>query len=232
VPPQARAQTDLQPPCSTEAELRQALVTAARRLNAAGINQGTSGNLSVRCGGVLLITPTSMPFERMEPHHLVAIDFDGRPLTAELTEQPRPSSEWRLHADVLRSRPEVGAVVHCHSTRATALACHSRPIPSFHYMVAVAGGDDIRCAPYALFGTAELSEGALQALKGRRACLLAHHGQVALGADLDQALRLAIEVETLAAMYLEACRLGEPPLLGSAELERVQAQMNSLLYGG
>ncbi len=219
-------------PPSDSNQLRQALVATARRLNAAGINQGTSGNLSARCEGGLLITPTSLPFEQMQPADLVAINFDGEPLAQAAAEQRRPSSEWHLHADVLRSRPEVGAVVHCHSIRATALACHGRPIPSFHYMVAVAGGADIRCAPYALFGTAELSSLALQALSGRRACLLAHHGQVALGSGLDQALRLAIEVETLAAMYLEACRLGEPPLLGAAELERVQAQMAALLYGG
>lgn len=208
------------------------MVAVARRMNASGINQGTSGNLSARLPGGFLITPTSLPYERMEPADLVALDFEGRSLAAGPAEQRRPSSEWRLHADVLRCRPEVEAVVHCHSIRATALACHGRSIPSFHYMAAVAGGPDIRCAPYALFGTPELSALAVQALEGRLACLMAHHGQVALGRSLDQALRIAIEVETLAAMYLEASRLGEPPLLGEAEMERVLEQMRTLLYGG
>ncbi len=216
----------------SEQHLREQMVALARRMNASGINQGTSGNLSARLPGGFLITPTSLPYERMEPTDLVALDFDGQPLAAAPAAQRRPSSEWRLHADVLRHRPEIEAVVHCHSTRATALACHSRGIPSFHYMAAVSGGPDIRCAPYALFGTPELSQLAVQALEGRLACLLAHHGQVALGRSLDQALRIAIEVETLAAMYLEASRLGEPPLLGDAEMERVLQQMRTLLYGG
>jgi L-fuculose-phosphate aldolase len=215
----------------SEQELREQMVAVARRMNASGINQGTSGNLSARLPGGFLVTPTSLPYERMEPADLVALDLDGQPLAGAPAGQRRPSSEWRLHADVLRSRPEVEAVVHCHSIRATALACHSRGIPSFHYMTAVAGGPDIRCAPYALFGTPELSALAVRALEGRLACLLAHHGQVALGRSLDQALRLAIEVETLAAMYLEASRLGEPPPLGDAELERVLEQMGTLLYG-
>ncbi|MEB3295996.1 MAG: class II aldolase/adducin family protein [Cyanobacteriota bacterium] len=212
-------------------DLRNQLVSVAQRMNASGINQGTSGNLSQRLPEGLLITPSSLPYDVMEPRDLVALDLDGRPLTNSPAAPHRPSSEWRLHVDVLRSRPEVNAVVHCHSIRATALACHGHGIPSFHYMVAVAGGENIRCAPYALFGTPELSRLALVALDGRMACLLGHHGQVALGRTLDQALRMAIEVETLAAMYLEACRLGEPPLLGSAEMARVLEQMGSLLYG-
>jgi L-fuculose-phosphate aldolase len=217
-----------------ELELRQRLVAAARQMNASGINQGTSGNLSARIEGGLLITPTSLPYELMGPEDLVALDWQGQPLaSAAMAEGParRPSSEWRLHADVLRLRPEIQAVVHCHSIRATALACHGRGIPSFHYMVAVAGGADIRCAGYATFGTGELSQLAVQALEGRLACLLGHHGQVALGTSPEQALRVAIEVETLAAMYLEASLLGEPPLLSQEEMRRVQQQMGKLLYG-
>ncbi len=212
-----------------QAALREQMVGTARRMNAAGINQGTSGNLSCRIAGGLLITPTSLCYEQMEPHDLVAIDGDGEPL---ILGSRGPSSEWRLHADILRRRPDVGAVVHCHSIHATALACQSRAIPSFHYMVAVAGGIDIRCAPYALFGTQALSDLALEALEGRQAALLAQHGQVALGGSLDQALRLAIEVETLAAMYLKALPLGEPPRLSAAQMAQVQQQMVDLLYGG
>ena len=210
------------------ADLRRELVDTARALNASGINQGTSGNVSARIAGGLLITPTSLPYAHMGPTDLVALDFDGELLEPD---QRRPSSEWRLHADILRSRPEVMAVVHCHSTSATALACHGCGIPAFHYMVVAAGGHDVRCAPYALFGTQDFSDLALQALQDRRAALLAHHGQVSVGSSLEQALRLAIEVETLARMYLQARTLGEPPRLDGAQIEAVQQQFSSLLYG-
>ena len=212
----------------SEAELRQQLVTVARRMNASGLNQGTSGNLSVRIPGGLLITPSSLPYELMEPEDLVALDLAG---SSRDDGARRPSSEWRLHADILAGRPEIAAVLHCHSIHATALACHGRAIPPFHYMTAVAGGDDIRCAPYATFGTAELSELAVAALVDRRACLLGQHGQVALGASLDQALRIAIEVETLAQMYLQALQLGEPPLLSPEQMAAVHHQFRTLLYG-
>ena len=211
-----------------EQELRQQLVAVARRMNASGINQGTSGNLSARIPGGMLITPSSLPYEQMEPTDLVALDLAGVPRDAGAR---RPSSEWRLHADILASRPEVQAVLHCHSIHATALACHGRTIPPFHYMTAVAGGDDIRCAPYATFGTAELSALAVQALDGRLACLLAQHGQVTVGSSLDQALRIAIEVETLARMYLQALQLGEPPLLSPEQMAAVHHQFRTLLYG-
>jgi L-fuculose-phosphate aldolase len=211
-----------------EADLRQQVVDTARALNASGINQGTSGNVSARIAGGLLITPTSLPYEQMQPGDLVALDLQGQPLH---DRQRRPSSEWRLHADILRQRPEAQAVVHCHSTSATALACHGRGIPAFHYMVAVAGGVDVRCAAYALFGTQAFSDLALAALAGRQAALLAQHGQVTLATSLPQALRLAIEVETLARMYLQALQLGEPPVLDAAQMAAVQQQFTSLLYG-
>ena len=210
-----------------EADLRQRVVDTARALNASGINQGTSGNVSARIDGGLLVTPTSLPYEQMQPVDLVALDLQGQPLH---DGQRRPSSEWRLHADILRQRPEAQAVVHCHSTSATALACHGRDIPPFHYMVAIAGGSTVRCAPYALFGTQAFSDLALEALAGRRAALLAQHGQVTLAASLQQALRLAIEVETLARMYLQALPLGEPRLLDAAQMDAVQQQFSSLLY--
>ena len=216
----------------TEQELREQLVTVARRMQASGINQGTSGNLSVRIAGGMLITPSSLPYEQMQPTDLVALDLKGEPLflPAEGRPQRRPSSEWRLHADVLASRPEVQAVLHCHSIHATALACHGRDIPPFHYMTAVAGGHDIRCAPYATFGTQELSDGVVQALEGRLACLMAQHGQVAVGPTLDKALALAVEVETLALIYLQALALGEPPLLSGEQMEQVRHQFRTLLY--
>ncbi len=208
--------------------LRQQLVTVARRMNGTGLNQGTSGNLSVRIEEGILVTPSSFPYEQMEVGDLVALDLSGQPLKEK---QRRPSSEWRLHADVLSCRPEAMAVLHCHPIHATALACHDRGIPAFHYMVAVAGGDEIRCAPYATFGTKELSDNVVNALAQRNACLLARHGMVTLGKDLESALRVAVEVETLARMYLQALQLGEPPLLSMQQMQAVHAQFRGLHYG-
>ena len=212
----------------TEQALREQLVAVARRMNASGLNQGTSGNLSARIPGGLLITPSSLSYEVMEPADLVAIESSGRPRDAMAR---RPSSEWRLHADVLTARPEFQAVLHCHPVHATALACHGMGIPSFHYMVVAAGGADIRCSDYATFGTQQLSDVALAALQDRRACLMAHHGQVSLGGSLPDALALAIEVETLARMYLQARLLGEPPLLSGEQIAAVERQFAGLSYG-
>ena len=208
--------------------LRQQLVTVARRMNGTGLNQGTSGNLSARIEEGILVTPSSLPYEQMEVGDLVALDLSGQPLKEK---QRRPSSEWRLHADVLSCRPEAMAVLHCHPIHATALACHDRGIPAFHYMVAVAGGDEIRCAPYATFGTKALSDNVVNALAQRNACLLARHGMVTLGKDLESALRVAVEVETLARMYLQALQLGEPPLLSMQQMQAVHAQFRGLHYG-
>jgi len=218
---------------ASEQNLREQLVTVARRMQASGINQGTSGNLSVRIPGGMLITPSSLPYEQMQPADLVALDLSGKPLQTPEPGRPqrRPSSEWRLHADVLANRPEVQAVLHCHSIHATALACHGKDIPPFHYMIAVAGGHDIRCAPYATFGTQELSDGVVEALESRLACLMAQHGQVAVGPTLDRALALAVEVETLARIYLQALALGQPPLLSAEQMEQVRHQFRSVLYG-
>ena len=143
----------------------------------------------------------------------------------------RPSSEWRFHRDILARRSDVDVVLHCHSVYATTLACHHKAIPSFHYMVAVAGGTTIRCAPYATFGTQALSDHAIAALDGRRACLLGQHGQIALGATLAAALALAIEVETLSRLYVQALTLGAPPILPEAEMVRVIQQMKQMSYG-
>ena len=208
--------------------LRQQLVNVARCMNSTGLNQGTSGNLSARIEGGILVTPSSLPYEQMEADDLVALDLSGHPLRRR---QRRPSSEWRLHADVLKGRPEAMAVVHCHPIHATALACHDRGIPAFHYMVAVAGGDEIRCAPYATFGTKELSDNVVKALGPRNACLLARHGMVTLGRDLESALRVAVEVETLARMYLQALQVGEPPVLSDEQMQAVHAQFRGLHYG-
>ena len=207
-------------------EARRAMVDACRRMNAIGLNQGTSGNLSVRAGDGLLVTPTSLPYDAMEPGDIVPTGFAGR------YERPRrPATESRLHPHILRRRPDVDCVLHCHAAYCTTLACHGRAIPSFHYMVAVAGGTTIRCAPYATFGTQALSDHALAALESRRACLLGQHGMIALGATPAAALALAVEVEALARLYLQALALGEPPVLPEDEMERVAAQMRRMSYG-
>ena len=202
------------------------MVDTCRRMNATGLNQGTSGNLSARSGEGFLITPTSLPYDAMEPSDLVPMRFDGGH-----GGDRRPSSEWRFHRDILLRRGDVAAVLHTHSVYATTLACHHRAIPAFHYMVAVAGGTTIRCAPYATFGTQALSDHALAALEGRRACLLGQHGMIALGASPAAALALAVEVETLARLYLQALVLGEPPVLPDDEIARVMEQMRGLGYG-
>lgn len=209
-------------------KLREELVLVARRINSIGLNQGTSGNLSVRISDGILITPSSLPFEEMEPNDLVALDLLGNHLWKG---QLQPSSEWRLHTDILRKRADIGAIVHCHSVHATAVSCQEKAIPSFHYMTAVAGGNDIRCATYATFGTKEFSGFALDALEGRLACLLAHHGQMALGENLKIAFQIAVEVETLSNMYLKASLLGDPPLLTSEQMIEVHNQFKSINYG-
>ncbi|MCX5493446.1 class II aldolase/adducin family protein [Kaistia dalseonensis] len=209
-----------------EAALRREMVDICRRMNATGLNQGTAGNLSIRSGDGLLITPSALPYDEMEPDDIVAMGFDGR-----YQGPRRPSSEWRFHRDILARRTDVDVVLHCHSVHATALACHHRAIPSFHYMTCVAGGTTIRCAPYATFGTQALSDHAIAALEDRTACLLGQHGQIALGKTLKQALWLANEVETLARIYIHALALGEPPVLSDAEMENVMLQMRLRGYG-
>ena len=166
-----------------------------------------------------------MSYESMQPSDLVEMDFDGTYVGH------RPSSEWRFHRDILKNRPDINVVLHCHSIYATTLAIHHKTIPSFHYMTGVAGGTTIRCAKYATFGTQALSDNALEALDGRLACLLGQHGQISLGKSLESALWLAIEVETLSRMYVQALTLGEPPVLPDDEMERVIAQMQRMSYG-
>ena len=211
-----------------EKNQREELISIAKALNTTGINQGTSGNLSVRIEKGMLITPTSLAYEVMNIKDLVALDLQGNPLSQN---QRQPSSEWRLHADIYKDRLDAGAIIHCHSIHATAISCHERSIPSFHYMTAIAAGNDIRCARYATFGTKQLSNMALTALKGRFACLLAHHGQIAIGINLKKTLQLAVEVEALAQIYLEAYKIGEPPILSTKQMNDVHNQFKRLNYG-
>src|SRR6476660_5161496 len=205
---------------SNEWKKRQSIIDACRSMNALGINQGTSGNISLRHDSGLLITPTSVPYETMQPEQIVFMGLDGSFDPAQ-----RPSSEWRFHLDVLRARPEVNAVVHAHPPYATILAIMGLEIPPIHYMIACAGGDNIRVAPYATFGTQELSEHAVRALEGRLACLLRHHGMIAIGPSLSKAMWLAVEVETLARQYHGCLQIGTPPLLSKEEIEKVRIRM-------
>ena len=207
-------------PPTKDREKRQSIIDACLRMNVLGINQGTSGNISLRHGDGMLITPTSTPYEAMKPEQIVYMHLDGNHDPAQ-----RPSSEWRFHRDILRARPEVQAIVHAHPPYSTMLAIMGMEIPPVHYMVAVAGGDTIRCAPYATFGTQELSEHAVRALEGRMACLLAHHGMIAVGPSLSKAMWLAVEVETLARQYHGCLQIGTPPLLPKEEIEKVRVRM-------
>jgi len=206
------------------AELGARVAAAARRMSAQGLAQGKSGNVSARFVDGFLVTPSGHPYDAMEAGDIVHVDARGEPHGARA-----PSSEWRLHRDIYARRPEAQAIVHTHSPFATTLACLDRGIPAFHYEVAQLGGRDIRCAGYATFGTQELSDLAVEALEARRACLLSHHGAVAFGADVDEALMLAGKVESLARMYWQALQVGEPSLLDDAEMDRVARKF--LTYG-
>lgn len=201
----------------TRQQLGAALIQGALMLDAKGVNQGMSGNLSVRCNNGYLITPSGMAYHGCTPDDMVWMGFDGS-----IEGQRKPSSEWRFHHDILASRADIGAVVHTHSRFATTLACLQRDIPAFHYMIAMAGGNSIRCAPYATYGTQQLSDYALQALQGRKACLLGNHGLIVLGETLEKALALTIEVETLCEIYWRTLQIGQPILLNDEEMAIVQ----------
>jgi len=206
---------------TAQRDKRQSIIDACRSMNALGINQGASGNISLRDGDGFLITPTSMPYDVVQPEDIVAMRFDHT-----VVGDGRPSTEWRFHLDILRARPEVGAVVHAHPVYCTTLAILERGIPPLHDMVCAAGGDTIRCAPYATFGAQELSDNALAALEDRKACLLADHGMIAVGGDLRSAMRLAVEVENLARLYFNCLQPGrEPPLLSAGDVANVASRI-------
>ena len=207
-----------------ETAIRQSIIDACARMNATGLNQGTSGNISLRHKGGLLITPTTMSYDVMVPSDIAflpALARDG-------CDGPRPpSSEWRFHRDIYAARPEIGAIVHTHSTYATVLSMLRLPIPAAHYMIAVFGGNDIRCSDYATFGTPELSAVVLKALKSRFGALIGTHGMVACGADLAQAMWRTEELETLARQYYLARQAGNPVILDAAEIRRVAGKMSA-----
>jgi len=213
------------PAPTREGALRAGVVETARRMSASGLSHARSGNVSARHDDGMLITPSGTPYETLTPEEIVFVDGSGQSDPG----AGKPSSEWRFHLAAYQARPQAGAVVHCHSRAATALACAHRPIPAFHYMVAVAGGTDIPLVPYATFGTPELAAHVAEALTTRKACLMANHGQIAAESSLEAALELAGEVETLAAQYLEVLNIGEVYLLDDAQMTEVLEKFKS--YG-
>ena len=200
----------------SELPLRKQVITTAQQMNALGINRGKSGNVSARWKNGFLVTPSGLPYEETKPAEMVFIGSDGA-----ASGKRAPSSEWRFHFDIYRTRSDTAAVVHTHASFATTLACLGMDVPAFHYMIAMAGGNSIRCAPYATFGTQTLSGHALKALENRKACLLANHGMIAIGTHLKGALALAVEVEALCEQYWRALQVGNPVILSDAEMDVV-----------
>lgn len=205
-------------------DLRLDLIATARAMQPAGLNRGTAGNVSVRSGAGFYITPTGMPYATLQADDIPLMALDGSHQGSR-----KPSSEWCFHRDLYASRPEVGAVLHAHSPFAVSLACLRYDIPAFHYMIARFGGDSIRCADYAIFGSPELSTAALAAMHERKACLLANHGLLVAGRDLAEAMTLAIELEELCEQYWRACQLGQPVILSPDEMTAVLAKFTG--YG-
>ena len=209
----------------TEDQLRARMAEVMKAMEARGLNRGTSGNVSARCGEAMLVTPSGVPPERLSGDQMVLVQPDGSTPEGSL----RPSSEWRLHQQILNRRPDANAVVHCHSRHATILACAGREIPSMHYMVAVGGGASVPVAPYATFGSAELAQSVVEALDGRAAALMANHGQIVVARNLDAALAIAEEVEEQSAVYWGTLAIGGPKLLDKQEMDTILQRFKS--YG-
>jgi L-fuculose-phosphate aldolase len=210
-----------------EKELRAAIIAQCRAMNASGLNHGASGNISARLGEAMLITPSAIPYSEMQPGMLALMPLGGE--YGAWSGRYKPSTEWRFHLDIMRARPDVGAIVHCHPTYATALSMLHKPIPAAHYMIALFGGPTIRCTAYAPYGTKELAEVAVAGLEGRNAVLLGNHGIIATGATLAEAMWRAGELETLAKMYYLALTAGRPIVLSDDEVMRIVERFKS--YG-
>ena len=211
----------------SELSVRKKIIELCLRMNATGLNQGTSGNISALHNGYMLITPSGIPYDKMSPEQIAKMPLHE---DNDAWEGPcKPSSEWHFHRAILQSNKAFGAVVHTHSTFATVLSMSRTVIPACHYIVAAFGGNDVRCADYATYGTPELSKHILKALEGRSACLMANHGMVAAGANLDRAMWAAVELETLARQYYYAARAGNVTILPDAEIDIVLERFKS--YG-
>lgn len=208
-----------------ETRLRGRMVEVMQAMEARGLNRGTSGNVSARLGDAMLVTPSGVPPERLTPEAMVLIGADDSVAPGQL----KPSSEWRMHMQILRRRPDVGGVVHCHSRHATILACAGREIPAVHYMVGVSGGANVPVAPYATFGSAELADAVVDALQGRYAALMANHGQITVAPSLSAALLIAEEIEEQAAVYWGCLAIGGPNLLSDGQMDEILTRFKS--YG-
>lgn len=208
-----------------EGKLRTRMVEVMRAMDARGLNRGTSGNVSARFGDGMLVTPSGVPPERLSPEAMVFVRADDSIPDGQL----RPSSEWRMHMQILRRRPDVGGVVHCHSRHATILACAGRPIPAVHYMVGVSGGASVPVAPYATFGSEALADAVVAALDGRNAALMANHGQIAVAPSLSHALLIAEEIEEQAAVYWGCLAIGGPNILSDDQMAEIMTQFRA--YG-
>lgn len=208
-----------------DAKLRQRMVAVMQAMEARGLNRGTSGNISARLGEGMLVSPTGVPPERLTPEAMVFIGADDSIAPGQL----KPSSEWRMHMQILRRRPDVGGVVHCHSRHATILACAGKPIPAVHYMVGVSGGSSVPVAPYATFGSEELADAVVNTLEGRYSALMANHGQIAVAPSLDFALLIAEEIEEQAAVYWGCLAIGGPNLLNVGQMDEIMQRFKS--YG-
>ena len=205
--------------------LRSEIIKYSKMLNSKKLSALRSGNISSRYKDGFLITPSSMPYNEMKPEDIVEMDWEGKFIGKQ------PSSEWRFHRDILKERKDINVVLHCHSINATALSCHNKDIPAFHYIIGLAGGNNIRCAKYATFGSQELSDNALIALRDRLACLLGHHGMICLGKTFKQALWLGSEVEAMSKIYIKALSIGNTQILSEKEMEKVVKQMERMSYG-
>jgi L-fuculose-phosphate aldolase len=208
-----------------EGALRVRMVQVMKAMDDRGLNRGTSGNVSARCGEAMLVTPSGVPAGLLTPEQMVLVQADGATAPGAL----KPSSEWRMHQGLLERRPDINAVVHCHSRHATILACAGRPIPAVHYMVAVSGGTSVPVAPYATFGSEELAQTVVETLDGRYAALMANHGQIVVAPNLDFALAIAEEIEEQAAVYWGTLAIGGPTLLAEAEMNTILQRFKS--YG-
>ena len=216
-----------EPDMSSEKDLRKAIIDKCRWMNASGLNQGTSGNISARHGDTMLISPSATPYDALTPDMIAAMPVNGE---YGAWEGPlKPSTEWRFHLDIMKARPDVGGIVHTHATYSTVLAIARKEIPACHYMIAAFGGMNVRVAGYARYGTKELSELAIHALEGRTACLLANHGMIATGTSLDEAMWRAVELETIARQYYLSLSIGGPVLLGEPEIAETAKGFSS--YG-
>lgn len=212
---------------TTESTLRQEIIDTCLEMSRRGLTYSTAGNVSARLGDVMLITPTSTPYDQLTPEMIVVMPINGE--YGAWSGPLKPSVEWRFHLDILQARPKVNGIVHGHAPFSTILAIARKPIPAVHYMIAAFGGDDIRCAGFAMYGTAELSRLAVAALEGRKGCLLANHGMIAIGKNLERALWLATELEMLASQYYHALLVGGPVLLSDADV--IEARKSFGTYG-